>query len=115
MAVFRPKSFRSWYGTSNERDLPPAFLRRCLRLDIETPRKERLEGILRAHLSEAMDKAPDNVKAIIEQFEAMLDKQSTVAVDQLLNAVFLVTRSPRPEGDAWKTVLQAVLRALDER
>lgn len=39
--------------TNEERDLPPAFLRRCVVLRLELPRGERLRAIARSHFDEA--------------------------------------------------------------
>ncbi|TDR44942.1 MoxR-like ATPase [Tahibacter aquaticus] len=38
--------------TNDERDLPPAFMRRCIVLDLLLPDRERLRKIVRRHLSE---------------------------------------------------------------
>ncbi len=38
--------------TNDERDLPPAFLRRCIELDIEAPQRERLLDIAQAHFTD---------------------------------------------------------------
>lgn len=75
--------------TSNqERQLPPAFLRRCLLLDIDQPTPEELEQIVKAHLDlSEMDQ--DLVNELIEDFCAKRD-QSALATDQLLNAIYLV-------------------------
>ncbi len=73
--------------TSNgEREFPPAFLRRCIRLELAEPDAQQLLEIVRAHLgpelaSQAIDK--------IEKFAANADNKTT-ATDQLLNALFMV-------------------------
>lgn len=55
--------------TSNgERELPPAFLRRCLRLDIPAPDEDRLAEIVRAHFGAAGD-AP-GVAELLKEFVA---------------------------------------------
>jgi len=73
--------------TSNgERDFPPAFLRRCLRLTIKDPDEKALTEIVEAHLGkDILDKA----KPLITKF---VDKRSKgdLSPDQLLNAVYLV-------------------------
>lgn len=82
--------------TSNgERDFPPPFLRRCLRLDIPEPERDELRRIAIAHLgSESMEV----VEEIIEKF---LDKRNNaeLATDQLLNAIYLVMRSNPSDAD----------------
>jgi MoxR-like ATPase len=91
--------------TSNgERDFPPAFLRRCIRLDITEPDEEKLNRIVRAHLGEA---ASDTVQALIAQFLEKR-KRGDLATDQLLNAVYLATHHEMKPGE----LMDAILRAL---
>ncbi|MBT1094205.1 MoxR family ATPase [Streptomyces sp. Tu102] len=75
--------------TSNgERDFPPAFLRRCVRLHVPAvDDRSRLLDIVRAHLgADAAD-----AEALIETF---LRRSGTgeLATDQLLNAIYLAGR-----------------------
>ncbi|MFI5688220.1 AAA family ATPase [Streptomyces sp. NPDC051636] len=72
--------------TSNgEREFPPAFLRRCVRLDLPEPDEERLRDIVAAHLG---DEALHDIDDLLEEF---LGRRAPgeLATDQLLNAVFL--------------------------
>ncbi|MFF1375068.1 AAA family ATPase [Streptomyces sp. NPDC058308] len=72
--------------TSNgEREFPPAFLRRCVRLDLAEPDEQRLREIVGAHLGDA---ALDGVDDLLHAF---LGRRAPgeLATDQLLNAVFL--------------------------
>ncbi|MER7108563.1 AAA family ATPase [Streptomyces sp. NPDC000229] len=72
--------------TSNgEREFPPAFLRRCVRLHLPVPDEERLRAIVYAHLGQ--DAAP-HAETLINRF---LDRRGTgeLATDQLLQAVYL--------------------------
>ncbi|ATL31788.1 AAA family ATPase [Streptomyces formicae] len=72
--------------TSNgEREFPPAFLRRCVRLDLAEPDEQRLRDIVEAHLGDA---ALDGVDDLLRAF---LGRRAPgeLATDQLLNAVFL--------------------------
>src|SRR6266568_871369 len=75
--------------TSNEeRQFPPAFLRRCLRLEMEPPNEERLKKIVEARLGpHILPQVEELVKRFIEQ-RASGDQ----ATDQLLNAVYLITQ-----------------------
>ncbi len=79
--------------TSNgEREFPPAFLRRCLRLNLSLPPREKLVQIVSAHLSEfSIHPEQEPVKQIIDEFESRR-KHGLLATDQLLNAVFLVSQ-----------------------
>jgi MoxR-like ATPase len=87
--------------TSNgERDFPPPFLRRCLRLNIREPNREELERIITAHLSKKEGKKQEIAKqaqSLIADFLKKRDK-GDLATDQLLNAVYLVTREHFPIG-----------------
>ncbi|GCB44664.1 MoxR family ATPase [Streptomyces sp. NL15-2K] len=72
--------------TSNgEREFPPAFLRRCVRLEIAEPDGNRLRDIVRAHLEDA------DLADVDELLDTFLDRRASgeLATDQLLNAVFL--------------------------
>lgn len=72
--------------TSNgERDFPPAFLRRCLRIDIGAPTVDELGSIVRAHLGE---QAAVSGVDVIRQFSERA-RAGELATDQLLNAVQL--------------------------
>ncbi|AFY55456.1 MoxR-like ATPase [Rivularia sp. PCC 7116] len=73
--------------TSNgEREFPPAFLRRCLRLDLREPNPQELETIVKVHLG---DSIIEQAQPIIKKF---LDKRSKgdLATDQLLNAIYML-------------------------
>ena len=96
--------------TSNgERELPPAFLRRCLRLDIPVPDVARLRQIVLAHLGD-VDSAV--VEEMIGTFIERRDSGHLMATDQLLNAIFLVAQGKLPEGTERQDVLAALLREL---
>ena len=119
--------------TSNgERDFPPAFLRRCLRLEMTQPTPEELREIVltrlkgvkgdqadpnaRHELLARLEDHPDErseLKTLIDEFCELRDGAGTdkrkreLAVDQLLNAVFLVMEKvdlgPIRE-ELWKTL-----------
>jgi MoxR-like ATPase len=85
--------------TSNgERDFPPPFLRRCLRLTMKEPSKEHLIKIIAAHLGKEIADPQDSNKLNDEALDALVDsfieqrKTETLANDQLLNALFMVTK-----------------------
>ncbi|WP_320779701.1 MoxR family ATPase [Streptomyces sp. CRN 30] len=71
--------------TSNgEREFPPAFLRRCVRLELHQPRATHLEQIVRAHLGE-----PDAyARELIARFLSR-GTDGELATDQLLNALYV--------------------------
>jgi MoxR-like ATPase len=77
--------------TSNgERDFSPAFLRRCVRLDIKAPTVEELATIVARRTGEPP--LPDaQLKELIGFFDKdRSDPARELATDQLLNAVYLL-------------------------
>jgi MoxR-like ATPase len=105
--------------TSNgERDMPPAFKRRCLNLNIADPEGTRLREIVAVHIAEAKA-APDGLKLLgeietaVANFQNKRDeKHLLLATDQLLNAIYLTTRERKPEGKELEEILKVVLREL---
>ncbi|WP_228015345.1 MoxR family ATPase [Leptolyngbya ectocarpi] len=85
--------------TSNgERDFPPAFLRRCLRINMPDPdNSDVLEKIVGAHFQRG-DKAKTNWNQLKEQINPLIvefandlkRKKASMATDQLLNLVYMV-------------------------
>lgn len=78
--------------TSNaERELPAPFMRRCLRLDIPEPSREKLSSIVRSHFKDAGE---DELKAREDLIELFFSRRqvSELATDQLLNAVHMTLR-----------------------
>ena len=73
--------------SNNERDFPPAFMRRCLHHHIKAPDKKRLIAIANKHLKDNI-KNVDNIEKIIDSFVEARDK-NYLATDQLLNALHL--------------------------
>jgi MoxR-like ATPase len=103
--------------TSNgERDFPPPFLRRCLRLDIQEPQEDELARIIKAHFAEEL-KSPKNLVSseIDGLITAFLSKrqEGDLATDQLLNAMYLVTRKNSPGGKDKEELIKIVLRYLN--
>lgn len=89
--------------TSNgERDFPPPFLRRCIRLTMPEPDPARLKKIVQAHFKDEADILA-KAKPIIEEYQK-LQKSGQLATDQLLNAIYLVTRNDFPDMDRDKLI-----------
>ncbi|GAA4236118.1 MoxR family ATPase [Actinomadura meridiana] len=96
--------------TSNgEREFPPAFLRRCVRLMTEPPGRERLAEIIEAHLGADARAASDQ---LIEDFLSRR-AEGALATDQLLNAVYLATSGSRPPETRLRDILDTVLRQIE--
>ncbi len=96
--------------TSNgEREFPPPFLRRCLRLDIQEPQQAELEKIVEAHLGgEALQSAGTLIGEFLKR-----RTRGDLATDQLLNALYLVTREHGPHGGDRDKLLAALWRYLN--
>jgi len=105
----RCRAFPIVVMTSNgERDFPPAFLRRCVRLEMAEPDDQRLEAIVRAHLGEqALTASAD----LIGQF---LQRRSSaeLATDQLLNAIFVTMHSDLTHANSRSELADLLLRPL---
>ncbi|MFF8267746.1 AAA family ATPase [Streptomyces sp. NPDC016562] len=74
--------------TSNgERDFPPAFLRRCVRLHLEPPGPEKLARIVRRRLGVDIEDSTEYQELV----RSFLDRaeDGDLATDQLLNAIQL--------------------------
>jgi MoxR-like ATPase len=96
--------------TSNgEREFPPPFLRRCLRLNIQPPDAQKLATIVVGHLGEA---ALTEGERLIEQFIESRE-YGDLATDQLLNAIYLVTSGARPAPEVRERMVAQLLRPLD--
>jgi|GEM_PF-104915 len=95
--------------TSNgERDFPPAFLRRCLRIEMPNPGETDLYNIVEAHLTPTV---AAQVNDLVKRFAAMTDSQAAMlATDQLLNAVYLRQHGAAVQAD--DELEQLILAAL---
>lgn len=109
--------------TSNgERDFPPAFLRRCLRLQMPDPsgNQQALERIVEAHLKRGRDEQRwEQLQQEISQFvEGFVAKEKSetddIATDQLLNVVYLLTREVKPDEDEREQLKELLLKGLSQ-
>ncbi|MFO0553860.1 MAG: MoxR family ATPase [Polyangiaceae bacterium] len=98
--------------TSNgERDFPPAFLRRCVRVELPTPKPIELSAIVLGHLEKVLEgldkvekeKFTGRVAELAEDFFRRA-QQSDLATDQLMNAAFLAQANIEL-SDELKTIL----------
>lgn len=104
--------------TSNgERDFPPAFYRRCLRVKMPNPTPESLLPIVRSHFDNAdqsgWTKTEENLTDLIGQF---LDRGNKAdrSTDQLLNAIYLMTRDEGPSEAEMKRLQDLLFKRLSE-
>ncbi|MFE4061420.1 AAA family ATPase, partial [Streptomyces sp. NPDC059096] len=95
--------------TSNgEREFPPAFLRRCIIVEISPPDRRRLAQIVRARLGDEISaSATDLVDRFIER-----QKYGDLATDQLLNAIYLTFHAAREDGRGREELADQLLQYL---
>ena len=97
--------------TSNgERDFPAAFLRRCIRLRMPPPGVELLTDIVTAHLGAA---AAAECEDMIQQFAAEAETTRALATDQLMNAIYMVTRAVMPDSQERERVIELLQKKLE--
>lgn len=105
--------------TSNgERDFPPAFKRRCLRITMPDPKKEGLEAIVKAHFGESkFQQYYPTIQQLINEF---LDENKpgkparNRATDQLLNTIYVLTCSLSPQEKDEDSIKKILLKRLSE-
>jgi MoxR-like ATPase len=92
--------------TSNgEREFPPAFLRRCLRVEMTPLREDQLAAIVAAHFGSNRQHG-DLIRTFFER-----TRDSDIAADQLLNAVYLRSTGV-VEDEFWPQLRDALWREL---
>lgn len=98
--------------TSNgERDFPPPFLRRCIRLHVEPPHEKKLKQIVRQRLRLDDTTREDRYQDLITDFIERRT-EGDLATDQLLNAVQLRLSGAWSGAGERKDFLDAVLQRL---
>ncbi|MEV0963980.1 MoxR family ATPase [Streptomyces sp. NPDC049910] len=111
--IVRCRDFPFVVITSNgNREFPPAFLRRCIRLELPEPDPAQLEEIVRAHFAKGgLEQLEAQWPRVLNLIQAFTDKRSLggLATDQLLHAVHLLQQGIHPEVAHLK---EAVLREL---
>ena len=102
--------------TSNgERDFPPAFKRRCLRIRMPDPNEETLQTIVKAHFGDAtFQESEAKIKELIGEFVPPPGKPLDRAIDQLLNTVYLLTREVSPDEKQTEGIKEILLRHLSK-
>ena len=105
--------------TNEERDLPEAFLRRCVVYTIDSPSDtKRLMDIAWLHMKSLIEQGKDG-KEMLEQIaetclqlrkDAMNKQRRGPSIAEFLDAVrFCLVRGLTPESEEWKIVQQSVL------
>lgn len=104
--VIRRRHFPVMVFTSNgERAFSPPFLRRCVRFAMPPADRKRLIRIITAHLSSDAAAAEQDE---ITTFAERLRKDDPLAVNQILEFVYLVT-GDSPPGSASRKQLETIL------
>ncbi len=78
--------------SNNSREFPPAFLRRCLSLEMKQPNRDRLIKIVEAHFNSMTSEQIASMHDIVTIFEDKLKEENKLSVDQLLNAIQLLVK-----------------------
>ncbi|MGW3353573.1 AAA family ATPase [Nonomuraea rubra] len=105
----RCSSFPFVVLTSNqEREFPPAFLRRCIQLDLGLATPERLSRIVSARLGTA---ASAESHALISRF-LELRQLGDLATDQLLNALYLTSHATGTDVASRRRLAELLLQYL---
>ena len=101
--------------TSNgERDFPPAFKRRCLRVRMPDPKTDALNQIVKAHFGEKFfqdHNNQDKIAELIKAFRPDDNKPIERATDQLLNTIYLLTREVSPGSDDEESIKKFCLNS----
>ncbi|MET8198061.1 AAA family ATPase [Micromonospora taraxaci] len=99
------------FTSNGERDFPPAFLRRCVRLDIAPPSKQKLRDIVTAQLGPL---SADSEKIVDRFCTALKGSGDLLSVDQVLNAILIEESAGHHGDEGWASVINAVLRPLNK-
>lgn len=110
------KKFPIIIMTSNgEREFPGPFLRRCVRVSLKLPGEDELVEIVAAHFNDraVAERERNLIKAFADRINATPGRQARLAVDQLLNSIFLVTRPDSPTDAERAQLMELIQRELD--
>jgi MoxR-like ATPase len=95
-------------ASNGERIFPPPFLRRCVRFEMPTPDEAFLEKIVEAYLGSVAE----DQRSLIQDFAARRVAGKSLAIDQLLGLIYLVTGEAAPGTEARSQVEQIMLEEL---
>jgi MoxR-like ATPase len=100
--------------TNDERDLPNAFLRRCVVVRFERPDTKRMVDIAVAHFGEDKEDLYEPVAAIVMQLSDVKERSGGVAPStaEYLDAISACRKlqvSPSKKKQVWQQVARAVL------
>jgi len=99
--------------TSNgEREFPPAFLRRCLQLEMPEPDVKQLTNIVKSYFNLDSDTLK-KVEKLIQDFVKRRERGQNLATDQLLNLIFMLTGDQNPSEADRQVLRKHLLQSLD--
>lgn len=102
--------------TSNgEKDFPPAFKRRCIRITMPDPSETQLQEIVKAHFgldNKEFENPESKISELITEFCQDIDSQR--ATDQLLNTIYLLTRDVSSQGADINSIKDIIFRDLSK-
>jgi MoxR-like ATPase len=108
--VVRRRHFPVIVFTSNgERAFSPPFLRRCVRFTMPQADRDRLTRIIAAHLSSTAAAAEGKV---IAEFAERLRTSDRLAINQILEFVYLVTGDSPPDSASRAQLAEILLQEL---
>jgi len=108
--VVRRQHFPVIVFTSNgERAFSPPFLRRCVRFTMPPADRDRLTRIVAAHLNSDAASAEQEV---IADFAERLRQNDRLAINQILEFVYLVTGGSPPDSASRQQLAQILLLEL---
>lgn len=98
--------------TSNgEQELPAPFLRRCVRYTMPMPSAEMLREVINGWLDIAV---PDTgqLADLVGDFIRRVNAGETIAIDQLLSTVHLISGNGAPQGEQRDRLVKTLMRDL---
>lgn len=108
-AQVRCRAFPMIVITSNgEREFPPPFLRRCVRVNIQQPSADKLSRIVSGQLG---DPALSSAGDVVEEFVSARERMD-LSTDQLLNAVYFATSGLQLDGQERLNTVRRIFRDL---
>ncbi|MEU9169546.1 MoxR family ATPase [Streptomyces sp. NPDC048420] len=98
--------------TSNgEQEMPPAFLRRCVRYTMPPPTVALMRDVVARHLGlDVPDHSPE--AELIQEFVERVGAGETVAVDQLLSTLHILNGTPVTDAGERERVKRLLMKDL---
>jgi hypothetical protein len=104
--------------TNDERDLPDAFIRRCVVLAIPGPTAERLMEIARLHFPvlNANEELRQQAENLSKRFDVRVEERAHASTAEFLDLIeVLVTMDIAPDSDEWRLVERLVVEKQSVR